>query len=143
MRPRKFLGAHYKIVIIKCQIHIPVEGYFGFIIPLIDTWEPNMRQDPKKESVVVKELHMVEQNCFTYHTNSGDNSPYDKSCPFGIELQANSKTENHARCDKTPFTPNHVSHRKREKRAKESSSSENGYLSSKASTQMKSWCESK
>ena len=47
---------------------------------------------------------------------------------MGIELQANAKTENKAWSDKTPFTANHVSHRKREKRAKESSGWKNGYL---------------
>jgi hypothetical protein len=97
-----------------------------------------MRRDPKK-SKVVRELHMVETNCFTYHTNSRDNSPYDKCCPTGIELQANPKTENHARSDNPPLTTNHVSHWESQKRAKESSSRENGYLSKKAKNQTKSW----
>ena len=47
---------------------------------------------------------------------------------MGIKLQANAKTENKAWSDKPPFTANHVSHREREKRAKESSGRENGYL---------------
>jgi hypothetical protein len=68
---------------------------------------------------------------FTYHTNSRDSSPYDKCCPTGIELQANPKTENHARNDNPSLTTNHVSHREREKRAEENSSGENGYLLSK------------
>ena len=51
---------------------------------------------------------------------------------MGIELQANSERENQAWYDNSPFTANHVSHREREKRAKESSSRENGYLSSKS-----------
>ena len=54
-----------------------------------------------------------------------------------IELQADPKRENYAWCNNTPFTANHVSHRERENRAKESSSRENGYLSNKANTQMK------
>ena len=32
----------------------------------------------------------------TYHTNTGDNSPYDKGWPMGIELQANAERENQA-----------------------------------------------
>jgi hypothetical protein len=86
-----------------------------------------MRRDPKK-GMVFSEMHMVKTNCITYHTNTGDNSPDDKSCPFGIELQANSKTEDQARSDNPPFTTNHVSHGERKKRAEKSSSRENGYL---------------
>jgi hypothetical protein len=56
-----------------------------------------MRRAPKKRTAVREEMHMVlEQNRPTYHTKSGDNSAYDKSCPFCIELQADAKTENQA-----------------------------------------------
>ena len=56
---------------------------------------------------------------------------------MGIELQTNTKRENHAWCNNSPFTTNHVSHWEREKRAEESSGRENGYLSNKANTEMK------
>ena len=48
MRPRIFLGAHYKIIIIKGQIRIEEDNVIVFFIPLIDTWGLNMRRDPKK-----------------------------------------------------------------------------------------------
>ena len=76
----------------------------------------------------------------TYYANTGDNLPYDKRCPMGVELQTYAKTENHARYDNPPFTANHVSHWEREKRPKEGPSRENGYLSSKSkSLDKKSW----
>jgi hypothetical protein len=110
------------------QINIEEEESH-FFIPLIDTWGLNMRRDPKNRSG--QKIEHDTTNCLTYHTNSRDNSPYDKCCPVGIELQANTKTEDQAWCYKPPFTTNQVSHWECEKRAEKSSSRENRYLSNK------------
>ena len=135
MRPRNFLGAHYKNMI-RSEEEIVVTSSFFFknkYIPLIDTWGPNTTRDPKnKNKKKHKKVLVAHVTSFetAYHTKSGDKSAYHKRCPAGIELQANAKTEDQARCDNPPFTTNHISHREREKCAKESSSRENRYLSS-------------
>jgi hypothetical protein len=58
MRPRIFLGAHYKI---EGQLHIESNVNY-FFIPLIDTWGLNMRRDPNK-----KKDRGWSENCTRYN----------------------------------------------------------------------------
>ena len=86
------------MIIEESDKHKTSEGK-SFFVPQIDTWGLNMRRGPKKKGdngQRITHWYNTNLNRVTYHTNSGDNSPNDKCCPMGIELQPNAKRENHA-----------------------------------------------